>query len=256
MGTAAGVILSGVIVEQLSYHWLFWLPLGPLVVAAAATTWLIPCSPVRTGGRIAWVSALLLGSGVARSCWRSRRVSPALALAGGVLLALWVLEELRTREPLVDMRMLRLRAVWTTNVAGLLLSIGMFCVFILIPQLALLPASTGFGLGVSAVGAGLFLLPAAVMMLVAGMAVSPLQHRFGPKPALVAGAAVSVVGFALLFVAHSEPRHVYVASTLAGLGIGLLFSAMPNVLVEAVPPTQTGVAAATLAVPARSADWR
>lgn len=54
IGTAAGTALSGVIVEGLGYHWLFWLPLGLIVVACGASAWLVPESPLRTPGRVNW----------------------------------------------------------------------------------------------------------------------------------------------------------------------------------------------------------
>jgi MFS family permease len=251
IGIAAGTVLSGVIMDGLDYQWLFWLPLGPIVVACVATWLLVPESPVRNASPIGWWAAALLSIGLAavllaitqasRWGWGSPRTL-LLAAAGLAVLATWILVEVRTRRPLVGIGLMRIRAVWTTNVAGLLLAVGMISTLVLIPQLVELPRSTGFGLGASATEAGLFLLPFAAAMLIIGAIMGPLEARFGSKATLVAGALVSVAGFSLLAAAHTEPAPLYVASALAGAGIGLSFAAMPNLIVAAVPQDQTGVA--------------
>ena len=66
------------------------------------------------------------------------------------------------------MRMMRTRAVATTNLTALFVGFGMFGAFILIPQFVQVPESTGYGFGASVTAAGLFLAPSAVVMLVAG----------------------------------------------------------------------------------------
>src|SRR5438270_5960842 len=64
VGAGAGIVFSGVIVEHLSYHWLFWIPLIPTVLAAVATRRFIPESPVRVPGRINWPAAVLMTVGI------------------------------------------------------------------------------------------------------------------------------------------------------------------------------------------------
>jgi EmrB/QacA subfamily drug resistance transporter len=251
IGGGAGIVLAGVIVQHLSYHWLFWFPLVAVAVAAVASALFIPESPVKAPARISWGAAALLSGGLAAVLlavsqasswgWGSARTL-GLAAAGLVLLAAWVRFELASPEPLVDMRVMRLRGVWTTNLAGFLLGFGMFSSFILVPQLVELPTSTGFGFGASVTGAGLFLLPSTITMLLVGPMAGRLEHRFGSKPPLVAGSAFAAAAFVLLAVAHGSRADIYIASGLLGVGIGLAFAAMANLIVVAVPPDQTGVA--------------
>ncbi len=77
---------------------------------------------------------------------------PTLTLlaAGLAVCALWILVELRSRNPLIDMTMMRVRGVWTANLAAFLLGAGLYAWFLLLPQLAQLPVSTGFGYGAEA----------------------------------------------------------------------------------------------------------
>ena len=53
-------MLAGPIVNALDYHWLFWIPGVVVAVAAVATYFVVPESPVRTPGRISWLAAVLL----------------------------------------------------------------------------------------------------------------------------------------------------------------------------------------------------
>lgn len=251
IGGGAGIVLAGPILEHFDYHWLFWFPLGMILVSLAAIVALIPNSSIRTPTRVNWLGAALLSAGLASLLlgltwgnawgWFSGGV---LGLFGGalVLFALWVFAELRATEPLVDMRMMRLRGVWTTNLSSMLVGFAMFSSFILIPQLVQLPVSTGFGLGADVAGAGLFMLPSSLMMLVAGPLAGRLDRLVGSRLVMLWGCALCAGGMGFLAVAHRQPWQVYVGATVLGLGIGLSFAAMANLIVAAVPARQTGVA--------------
>jgi len=111
-----------------------------------------------------------------------------------------------------------------------------------VPEFVTLPKSTGFGFGSSVIGSGLFLLPATLMMLIMSLQAGRIAHRFGSKHSLVVGTGAGAGAFALLALAHSEPIYFYLAMGMLGFGIGLAFAALGNLIVEAVPPSQTGVA--------------
>ena len=156
--------------------------------------------------------------------------------------AAWIWVEVHSREPLIDMTMMRIRGVWTTNLVAFLLGGGMYASFIVFPQFAQLPTSTGFGFGSSVVVSSLYLLPSAVGMAVLGASAGRIAHRFGSKSALIAGTALTGAAYLWLVVAHSHPYDLLISSTLLGAGIGLAYSALGNLIVQAVPASQTGVA--------------
>lgn len=251
IGAGAGIVLAGPIVDGLSYHWLFWFPLVAITIALATTLRFVPESPIKTPGRINWPGAFLLSGwlvsllyGISRASdwgWTSPAFLGLMALAA-VLAALWARVELRADEPLIDMRMLQQRGVWTTNLTGLLLGFGMFGSFILIPQLAQLPESTGYGFGASVTQSGLFMLPTTVMMLLVSPVAGRLTERVGPKVPLVIGTALASLSFLLLAVAHGEKLDLYLAAALLGAGIGMSFASMANLIVSFVPASQTGAA--------------
>ena len=89
---------------------------------------------------------------------------------------------------------------------------------------------------------GLYLLPSALGMGVLGAAAGRVARRYGSKFALVLGTGITAVAFGLLVVAHGQPYDMLISAALLGVGIGLAFAALGNLIVQAVPPQQTGVA--------------
>jgi len=251
VGAGVGLISGAIIVQNLSWQWLFWIPLVVIVIAAVCTWRFIPESPVRVPGRVNWLAAALMSIGISLVLiavsetttwgWGSPKTL-ALIAVGLLFVAAWIMVELRSREPLIDMAMMRIRGVWTANLAAFLLGAGMYSAFIVFPDFAQLPKSTGFGFGASIIVSGLYLLPSCLLMGVLGSQAGRVARRYGSKPSLVVGAGITAVAFGWLWVAHAHPYDMLISSALLGIGIGLAFAALGNLIVQAVPPEQTGVA--------------
>jgi EmrB/QacA subfamily drug resistance transporter len=256
IGGGAGVVFAGIVTENLSYHWLFWFPLVIIVFTAFLTRRYIPESPVKTPGEINYRAAGLMTVGMSGVLlaitetstwgWGSPKTLGLLAFGMAVIVA-WVLEELRSREPLVDMRMMAIRGVWTTNTVAFLIGVGMYSSFVLLPELVQEPVSSG-GFGASVTVAGLFLLPATIAIVIVGQMAGLLERRIGSRGSLIGGALFALVCYALLVADRSQQWEIYVAAGLLGIGIGLSFSAMANLIVENVRQEQTGVATGMNAV--------
>ncbi len=252
VGGGLGLLLAGPIVGHLNYHWLFWIPMIFTAIATVACWLWVPESPMRTPGRINWGAAALLSAWLVMLLlaasegpqwgWASVKV---LALFAGaiVCLLLWVWTELRSSQPLIDMRMMRLPAVWTTNLVALLFGVGLYAVMTFLPQLVQTPkAVAGYGLTASVTQSGIYLLPMTIFMFLFGIAAAPLARRIGMKGVLLLGCTASIPGFVILAVGHSQGWQIYLSSALLGVGIGLAFSAMSAIVVKSVEPAQTGVA--------------
>lgn len=251
IGGGLGIVLAGPVIAAFDYHWLFWFPLVAVVAATLATIFFVPESPVKSPGRVDWLGAgllsgwlvlLLLGiSQTAQWGWGDPRVL-GLVLAAFAVMAVWIRVEDQMREPLVDMKLMRVRGVWTVNAAAFLVGAGMYSAFILFPEFTEAPASSGYGFGASVTEAGLFLLPCTMMMLIVSPIAGSLAGRLGSRVTLIAGSLASALAFALITVAHGDPLDVYISTALLGAGIGLAFASLANLIVEAVPPEQTAVA--------------
>jgi EmrB/QacA subfamily drug resistance transporter len=257
VGGGAGVVFAGIVIDNLSYHWLFWFPLAAIVATAFLTWRYIPESPVKTPAHVNYRAATLMTVGISGVLlaitqtsswgWGSPKTLGLLAL-GIFVIVLWVREELRSREPLVDMRMMAIRGVWTTNAVAFLIGVGMYSSFILLPELVQEPVSTGYGFGASVTTAGLFLLPSTIAIVVVGQMAGILERRIGSRGALIGGALFALASYVLLVADRSNEWEIYVAAGLLGIGIGLSFSAMANLIVQNVRQEQTGVATGMNAV--------
>jgi EmrB/QacA subfamily drug resistance transporter len=251
VGAGVGLVVAGPIVDLLGYSWLFWSPLIVLAVAALAAQFLIPESSVRTPGSINWPAALLLSGWLVALLlpisqaptwgWTSARVLALLALAA-VLAVLWVVVESRAAQPLIDMRMMRVRAVWATNLVALLFGVAMYAAFAFLPQFLQTPPAAGYGFGASITESGLLVLPQTIASFVLGLVSGRLALRVGSKNVLVAGAAIGALGYLGFVLAHDSRTEIVAVSVVMGAGFGLAFAAMSNLIVAAVPPQQTGVA--------------
>jgi EmrB/QacA subfamily drug resistance transporter len=250
-GGGLGIVLAGPIVEWLGWRWLFWIPMAVVALSTELVRRCIAESPDRVPGRIDWLAAaflsgwliaLLLPLSTGRQWgWGSLRTTGLFALAV-VLFAGWIAVELRSRNPLIDMRMMRRPAVWTTNLVALLFGAAMFAIYAFVPQFLQLPRSGGFGFGASVTQAGLLMLPMLVTMAVTGSLSGRIASRLGAKAQVVSGSSVILVA-ALMFAGfHDSQWQVALSTALFGIGLGLAYAAMTSLIVQAVPREQTGVA--------------
>ncbi|MCX4097012.1 MFS transporter [Nocardia sp. alder85J] len=252
VGSGIGLVLAGPIIDHLNYHWLFWIPMIMTALATVAAVLFVPESPVRSPGRINWFAALLLSAWLVglllavsegpKWGWTSPTTLGLFALAVITVIG-WIVVELRSTTPLIDMRTMRIPAVWTTNVVAVLTGVGMYAMMTFLPQLLQTQKSVaGYGLSASITKSGVYMLPLSVAMFLIGLTLGPLAARVGPKLIVLVGSLLTVPAFALLAVGHSQGWQIYLAAALLGVGIGLSFSSMPAIIVAAVPPAQTGAA--------------
>jgi EmrB/QacA subfamily drug resistance transporter len=259
VGGGLGIVLSGLIVDNLSWRWLFIFGAIPVAIAAVLVRRFVPESPIRTPSRVDFIGATLLSAGLVCLLlaltegeswgWTSPRVG-ALFAGSAVLLAVWVLAELRVPEPMVDMHVFVQRQVLFTNICALITGFAMFGTFVLIPNFVEtprgLPGATArlvdYGFGATATKAGLYLLPSSITLLFAGPAAGLIGRRTGSKWPLAAGMLLSGISAAMLAFWNSQTWEILFALAVLGIGVGFAFAAMATLITEAVKPTETGVA--------------
>ncbi|MFE4502399.1 MFS transporter [Rhodococcus sp. NPDC056743] len=254
VGGGLGLVLGGPIVEALNPHWLFWIPAITFGITAIATHLIVPESPNRTPGSVSWIAALLLSSWLIALLvaiseapkwgWASSSVL-GLLVSAAVLAALWMKCELRSNSPLIDMEMMRIPAIWTTNLAALLIGIAMYSIFAFVPAFLQGTPESGYGFNSTITESGLIVLPLSAAFLLAGIGSGPLSHRFGAKSVLVSGSVVASASLLILAFAHSAIWQIMLSMLLMGIGFGLAFSSMSGIIVHAAPSHQTGSASGT-----------
>jgi EmrB/QacA subfamily drug resistance transporter len=250
IGGGIGLPLAGVIVDNAHMSWIFWI--GLIAVPAAVAAWfLVPPSPARERTSVDWTGALVLSLGLVALLvgitkanqwgWGSPSTLGLMA-AGVAVLVLFGWLELRTRNPLVDMRVFVERPVLATNGTGFLIGFAMFGSFLIVPAFAQTPESAGYGFGMSVTEAGLVMLPSAMMMLIAGPLGGKLGGRIGFRAVLAMGTILSGASFAVLAFAHEHVWEFILSGVLMGFGISFAFASMANLIVASVDPREVGIA--------------
>ncbi|MEU4657821.1 MFS transporter [Streptomyces sp. NPDC023723] len=250
VGGSAGMVIAGPLVEAFGTESLSWLTLV-LAAAALAGVRFLPAGRGVSGGRIDLVGAVILSGALVCLLlaisegnirgWKSAGIISLFA-AAVVLLAVFAVVELRSADPLIDLRLLKVRAFAAANLIAFIIGAAMFGSITLIPRFVETPEASGYGFTLSAAGAGLVMLPVGVFTLIASPLSGRLTARFGPRLPLCVGAGCAAVAFAWLAAAHGSVWDFYLTGVLVGAGYGLAFAALGNLVVASVEPRHTGVA--------------
>ncbi|MFE9029448.1 MFS transporter [Streptomyces iakyrus] len=251
VGGALGLPSAAFIADNYDWHVLFWTSATLGVAALALVLLIVPESKVRTGGRFdvlgalglsaALVSLLLAISKGGDWGWTSGTTLALFATALSVFL-MWGRYELRTTEPLVDLRTTARRQVLFTNLASVALGFSMFAMSLVLPQVLQLPEQTGYGLGKSMLAVGLILAPQGLVMMAMSAASARITMAKGPKVTLMIGAIIVAGGYSLSLVLMSEVWHIMLVACVIGAGVGFAYGAMPALIMGAVDPSETAAA--------------
>ncbi|MGW4201273.1 MFS transporter [Streptomyces sp. NPDC004726] len=266
-GGGLGMVLAGPIAENLSWRWIFGLPAIVITVTTLTAYWVMPRTapspggaapdgtagkaPENSAGRIDWAGAVLLAitlfcltfalAKVPEWGWSSPLVLGLFA-AFPVLGALWVQIELRVENPIVDVRFLKRPAVLSCTLAALVLGLGSSVAALSIPQIVLAPELTGYGFGGTVTQTGFYMLPGAVVAVLAGPLAGTLCRRFGSRTVLAAGFVIMAAGMVFAAYRHSEPWHLILFVVLLGVGGAMSGTALYNGTLDSVESKDTGAA--------------
>jgi EmrB/QacA subfamily drug resistance transporter len=251
VGGALGLPSAAFIADNFDWHVLFWTSAALGVVSFLLVMLLVPESKVRAGGRFDLVGSLGLSAGLVSLLltvskggdwgWTSGTTLGLGTAAVAILLA-WGWWELRSKQPLVDLRTTAKPQVLFTNLASIALGVSMFAMSLVLPQLLQLPEQTGYGLGRSMMTVGLVLAPQGLVMMAMAPVSAAITKAKGPKVTLMIGALIVAAGYSLNIVLMSELWHLILVSCVIGGGIGFTYGAMPALIMGAVDPSQTGAA--------------
>ncbi|MFE6595709.1 MFS transporter [Streptomyces sp. NPDC057781] len=251
VGGALGLPAAALIADNLDWHMLFWLSgaLGAVVLVLVLA--LVPESAVRTGGRFDLIGGIGMAAGLVSLLLAISKgadwgwtggTTLSLFAAAVVILLVWGWWELRTPQPLVDLRTTARRQVLFTNLASIAIGFSMFAMSLVLPQLLQLPEATGYGLGRSLLAAGLVMAPSGLVMMAFAPVSAKVSKSRGPKVTLMIGALIVAAGYGLNIVLMSELWHLVLVSCVISAGIGFAYGAMPALIMGAVPAGETAAA--------------
>jgi MFS family permease len=253
IGSALGLVLTGLLMEQWSYKSVFWAGLFLSLVALGWSWAGIPkdqatdhTARVDALGALTlagWLCALLLAVSKGNAWgWGSGRIV-GLFVAAVVIAAGWAVIELKVRDPLVSIRMLVSPVVALTNLAGAVIGFGMYGCFMVISNFAQTPEDVAhYGFSADVLLAGVMLLPSAIGSMTAAPVGAKLIAARGPRIPLSLGGLLAGAAMGFLAVLNGHPVCLYLASGVFGFGVGLAYTAMPAAINSAVPLEQSGIA--------------
>ncbi|MGW8884913.1 MFS transporter [Streptomyces sp. NPDC055749] len=252
VGGALGLPFSAAVAEHASWRVLFWVAAALSLLVAVLAMLFVPDGRAGTGSaRFDVLGAAGLGAGLVSLLlavskgsdwgWTSGTTLGLFATAIVVLLA-WAWWELRSDEPLVDLRVTARPQILMTNAASILVGFAMYAQALVVPQLLQLPEATGYGLGQSMMAMGLWMAPGGLMMMVLAPLGAKLSAARGPKVTLAVGSLVISVGYASALLLLGSTWGLLVVTIVCSAGVGLAYGAMPALIMGAVPPEETASA--------------
>lgn len=252
VGGALGIPAAAALAQYGAWQWMFW---GAAILGAAImmvmALFLRAVPAAKPDGTLDLVGALGLAVGLVALLlaiskgadwgWASG-LTVGLGIVAAMAFVAWGAWTLRHPSPLVDLRVAARPPVLMTNIASVLIGMGLFGQQLILPQILQLPVGTGHGLGQSMVAMGLWMAPGGLAM----MAVSPLSGHListrGAKPTLVTGALVMTAGYASTLLLMDSTWGIMVAAAITFAGVGLAYGAMPSLILASVPYSEMGSA--------------
>lgn len=248
IGAAAGLIIGAYIVQDLSWEWAFHTAFILSIVLFFLVVVLLKKDVPGEKSKVDAAGAAMLMSGIVLVLlylteapnlgWLSLE-NIAFLIPGLILtVSFFVFENSRTA-PLIQMRLLKIRNVLVANLVGIFSNLSLFLLFFAIIYYAEYPKP--YGLGLSIIDTGLTLAPATLVMLIVGPLMGRLLTRIGPKPILISGASVSIVGLLLFIFNRATAMDLTIDVAIALIGVVSLIIPIVNMVSVSVPKDSTAV---------------
>ncbi|WP_405069015.1 MFS transporter [Kribbella sp. NBC_01510] len=249
VGAAFGIPAATLVVQYANWHTMFWITLGLGLLDIVLVLLIVPESAVRTSGRFdvigavglsAFLICLLLAVSKGNS-WGTAEIVGLYVVAAAIV-PLWGWYELRTTSPLVDLRVSARPAVLFTNLAALLIGFSFYANSLSTAQLVQEPTWTGYGLGESIVVSGLCLLPGGVAMVLLSPVSARISATRGPRFTLAIASVLMAAGYVVRLFTSGNVAGIVAGATVVSAGTAVAYSALPALIMHAVPVTETAAA--------------
>jgi EmrB/QacA subfamily drug resistance transporter len=252
LALAIGPLVGGLIVDNINWHWIFYVNIPVGVVGIIVSRLVItesrdtsheqsidlPGLVTSSGALLALSYALIEGN---RHGWGSPEIIGLFA-AAAVLLAVFIRLELRQRLPMLDLGLFKIGAFAGANIVAMLVSLGMFGVFFFI---SLYVQNV---LGYSPTKAGAIFLPMTILIILIAPVAGKLSDRVGSR--WLMGAGMSILGVSLLLYQriglHTGFWSLLPQLVLGGIGMALTMSPMTSAAMASVPVDKAGVGSGVL----------
>ena len=258
MGIAIGLVIGGVIIDHLPWHWLFVFSGVLLMVSYTAVRLSVPATPgIPPLEKIDWfegllpapaIGSVLLGLSLSKTYgWLDPRCYAVIA-AGFLLMAVWARRSLRAREPFINLRLLGERNIAVANLATVLFALGSAQLVFVFTTYMQAPAWTMAGLGFGATLAGLAKLPSNVLSFSAGPLSGWIALKHSVRLPIIVGGVLAAVGWLAGMALPNTLGQMIALLCVISFGTTMLNAALPMVIVESATPDRTSEAIGTMSV--------
>ncbi|MFJ9100610.1 MFS transporter [Streptomyces sp. NPDC102405] len=249
-----GPFLSGWVIDSWGFRGALWFMAIATALSLVLVLVFVPESPVREEhARMDWIGGLLLGGGLAAAIygigegsqwgWTSGKT---LGFIGGGLVAViaFAFVERRVANPLFPLELLKRRQVWTVLLATSVIAGAIYSVGTVAQLLALMPKipTISDGLGWSVTHNALINAPASVLIVVMAVVTGALARRIDARILLGIGAVLTTTGYGFASHFHHTAPQLMITGIVAAIGMGMIVSATPIMIIEAVAPAEQALA--------------
>jgi len=251
-GAAIGLVVGSWIANSFGWQATYHTVIPVAVVLTILAAFVLNESPIRTPSRVdvfgattfavAVISFLVAMTEGQNWGWTSLQILGLLGVSL-VFIIIFLVIESRISDPLIDLAVLRKRNVFFVNITSFIAGLVMFMVFQAIVYLMQLPPPFGFGTDIFRAGA--VLAPGAILMLITAPIAGAIVARRGAKLPLFIGAAIGAAGLYYFYLFRATQLQIALGAVIALIGVGFMFTAMINVVIQSVAQSQTGIATGT-----------
>ncbi len=251
VGVAIGLVVGAWITDNFGWRMTYHSIIPVAVVVTLLAAYKLKESPIFTPSKVDIVGATAFSVAILsflvamtegeRWGWMSQNTLGLLGVAL-IFIVLFIVIEMRVKDPMINLEVLSKRNVFFANMAALIAGLSMFMMFQSITYLIRLPAPVGFH--ASIFEAGLLQVPGAILLLVVGPIAGIVVNKRGAKLPLVLGVVVLAVSFAYFYAFNSTKLEIVLGLLVMAVGMGLMMVSMINIIIQSVSQAQTGIATA------------
>lgn len=248
IGPAIGLLIGSYIVEDLgwpyAFHTAFILSLIMLIISVKYVLEI----PSKTYEAIDYGGALMLMIAVASFLvyltegpnvgWFTPGQISLIIISVAFLSAFLPFEH-RRREPLMKLSLFEIRNFLVANLAGMISGIAMFMMFFFVIYYAELPKP--YGLGLTIIQTGTLMAPVALMMVFVGPLVGRIMPNSGPKPILILGPLIGMLGYFMMIINRSTSLELLEDVLIIAIGVVMIVVPLVNMVAVSLPEDSRGI---------------
>ena len=244
IGAAAGLVIGSYIIQYIGWQWAFHSAFILSVILFAAVAKGLPSGTPGTGRKVDYSTVVMLMAGISLMLlylteapyvgWYDAYDLVSLIVGAALTVGFFFMES-RRENPLIRLDLLRIKNVLVANGVGLISGVAMFMLFYALVYYAEDPTALGLGLGLTTIATGLTIAPATLGMLAAGPGFGRTVIRYGPKPAVIIGAGVAILGTLLFLFNRATRIDVAVDAAVTMIGVVGMIIPIVNMISISIP---------------------